>query len=231
MKIVSHGIETALVAIVAAGVLAGSSSATDATLPLSLTGAPIPQFRVVGYPTLIVSGTYPRVARSELDLHSVNRRLRQAVVIEEQRFARFLRAERRHIPAASRRAMHGGFSTRLTRPLSSASTSLVSALMPTKECEPGSTACDVWFSVKVRVPSGDAVTLRQLFTNPVHGLTHLARLAQRRLLAQNGCVTPANHDPEGFAPTWSNYRAFALTPTGLAIGFGIGRVGSQPAVE
>jgi hypothetical protein len=100
----------------------------------------------------------------------------------------------------------------------SASTLVVSALFPVKLCEPGATGCDFWFSITVWVPSGEVIVLQRLFAHPRTGLRALADLVKRRIVASNRCVARFL-DTKGIGPTWDHYRSWALTPSGLAIGF------------
>lgn len=77
--------------------------------------------------------------------------------------------------------------------------------------------------------------LDQLFRNASMARQKLADDAKRLVVAQNSCIRNALGDPtvgasfsKGFSPTAENYRSFALTPDGLAIGFAIGQVGFPP---
>jgi hypothetical protein len=192
--------------------------------PLSVKGKPVPALRVAGYPGLITKAVYPRVSGAGLNLKVVNERLQSAVVAEEKRFGRFLRSYEPHVSKIDRQRLHGGFETSLKPSLLSASTVVVSALMPDTECVPGCTGGDFWLSVTVRVPSGDVVALPRLFANPSSGLRRLASFAERRVRASNRCIGPY-FDPTGFAPTWKNYESFALTTSGIVVGFGTSQVG------
>jgi len=199
-------------------------SATGPVLSLSVEGAPVPALRVAGYPGLVTNAVYPRVFRPGFQLEAVNQGLRTAVVAEEQRFARFLRSYEPRVPKLDRQTLHGGFETSLKPSLLSASTVVVSALIPDTECVPGCTGADFWFSVTVRVPSGDVITLPRLFANRRSGLRALANFAERQVLASNRCIRPY-FEPTGFTPTWKNYQSFALTASGIAVGFGTSQVG------
>src|SRR5438445_7981526 len=77
----------------------GESVEREAVRPLNLRATAIPSLKIAGYPTLTVSGRYPRVATGDGRLSLVNNALRGAVAAEETRFAGFLRSERQHIPA------------------------------------------------------------------------------------------------------------------------------------
>src|SRR5262249_23308897 len=67
------------------------------------------------------------------------------------------------------------------------------------------------------VPSGARVTISDLFANPDQGLRVLARAwrARIRRTSARPCIRIY---PKTSNPTVENYRAFALTPSGLAIG-------------
>ena len=79
-------------------------------------------------------------------------------------------------------------------------------------------------------PVGLTRCLRDLFASPGRALDALAAASRK-----NGCVAVALHDPglgpyvaPWLKPTMSNYRYFALTPQGLAVGFEQDTVASPP---
>src|SRR2546429_5949289 len=100
----------------------------------------------------------------------------------------------------------------------SASTVVVSALLPaTREVFPGQSGGDDWLAMTVRVPSGTRVTITDLFKSPDRGLHVLAAAWKARIRRTGGGPCPHGYR-EVHAPTARDYRAFALTPTGLAVG-------------
>jgi hypothetical protein len=71
--------------------------------------------------------------------------------------------------------------------------------------------------VTVRVPSGRRVTIGELFTDPSRGVSVLAQAWRRGVpRAQRRCVDAGFFGP--WPPTPRYFRAFALTPNGLAVG-------------
>lgn len=217
----SRQILCSVVALVTIASGCGGHAAPVAS-PLPVTPARVPPFAVPGYPTLVIGGSYPSLRGSEYA--TLNAALKTAVIAEERSFARFLQRERRHIPLSARRAMHGGFELSFKRSLVSASTEEFSALMDATECEPGGTGCNYWFAVTLRVPSGEPVTLRSIFSNSTAGLRALAEAAKQAVLHSNKCIASSPNIP-GFLPTWRNYKAFALTARGIAVGFDTSQVG------
>jgi len=114
----------------------------------------------------------------------------------------------------------------------SASTRVVSALLPVRQLYPGGNGGAMWLSFTLQVPSVRSVPLAALFAQPARALAVVARAARRNILAANACIRKTYWDPplhalhaQGFAARWSNYRYFALTPRRLAIGFQIEQVG------
>ena len=200
-----------------------TAAAAQPASPLTVSRTPVPHFDVSGYPSLIVTGSYPQLSGS-LGLKTVNERLRLVVIQEEERFSRFLRSEAPQIPPAQRRSLHGGFTLSIVPSFMSASTAVVSALLRMEECEPGGTGCDYWFSATLQVPSGHPVTLRELLLTPGKGIRTLARLTRLILLKSNKCIA-GSPNRSGVAPSWANYREFAMTPKGLAIGFATSMAG------
>ena len=115
--------------------------------------------------------------------------------------------------------------------LTSASTVVVSTLVPVLALLPGGTDGSTWFAATIKVPSGSPVSTSQLFAQPSEGLKALSRAVRQKVLARNRCVRKSVMDPvagdlnaRGFRPVAQNYRYFALVPQGLAIGFPLGQV-------
>jgi hypothetical protein len=184
----------------------GSSAAT----PLRLVMAPTPPLPVRRYHT---SGTYPQV-RDKVDLEAVNAALREAVLADQRAYTPYARKEKPRVVYRET----GVYRTAVDRKLVSASTVVVSALMPaTRELFPGQHEGDGWLAVTVRVPSGVRVTMSDLFANPDQGLRVLAR-AWRARIRRTGAHPCIRIYPKTYSPTVENYRAFALTPSGLAVG-------------
>jgi hypothetical protein len=130
--------------------------------------APTPPLPVRRYHT---SGTYPQV-RDKVDLEAVNAALREAVLADQRAYTPYARKEKPRVVYRET----GVYRTAVDRKLVSASTVVVSALMPaTRELFPGQHEGDGWLAVTVRVPSGVRVTMSDLFANPDQGLRVLAR--------------------------------------------------------
>ena len=168
---------------------------------------PVPRFET--------AGTYPQVTDGHLSLDAVNAALRAAVLADQRSYAPYARKEKPQIAYTD----YGVYRTGIDRNLLSASTVVVSALMPlTRELFPGQHGGDGWLGITVRVPSGIRVTITDLLAHPSDGLRHLATLYIDRLLRQSGGRECLRLYPGDYSPTVANYRAFALTPRGLAIG-------------
>lgn len=203
----------------------GGSSSTGLNAPsvrsLAVARKPTPPLRVPYYRT---SGAYPQVSLAGLDLDAVNRALRHAVLSEQQTYSRFARKRESVASKQSMRLYPGVYKTSINRQLISASTTVVSALMPTLQLLPGGNDGAFWISVTARVPSGTTVDLQDLLGSR-NNLRALANIARRQILRSYACIriVPAL---SGFASNWTNYRYFALAPSGLAIGFPNGQVAS-----
>jgi hypothetical protein len=74
-----------------------------------------------------------------------------------------------------------------------------------------------WISATVHVPSVTRVTIGELFTDPARGLRVFGH-AWRNALGRRGMRRCAYTYPELYAPSARNYRQFALTPSGFAVG-------------
>jgi len=179
--------------------------------PLTVVLTPTPRFLVPRYDT---SGSIPQVTGSGIDLRDVNTALREAVLQDQRAYAPHARAS---VKVAGR-SCRGVYHVATDRGLLSASTVVVSALLPAQELYPCGNDGNGWVSVTVRVPSGKPVTLGQLFQDPFGGPYALG-VGFFRAIAHDwrlSCVVP---DLSRYQPTLHNYRDFALTPTGLALGF------------
>ena len=201
--------------------------------PLVVVEARTPPLRVPNYRT---SGTYPQVSGGHVGPKAVNAALRDALLNAQRRYAAFVRREyMSSMPELFRRAYRysGTYTTSPKLSLISASTVVVSALIPVRELLPGGTGGATWLSVTVQVPSGAPVGIRGLFSQPAGGLRALASAVRKKVLATNSCIRASNRGPgrainaRGFAPTARNYRYFALTAEGFVVGFPIDQVGGS----
>jgi hypothetical protein len=113
--------------------------------------------------------------------------------------------------------------------LLSANRLVVSALVPVLKLVGTGNDGAYWLSITIRVPSGKAVKLTDLFTSPPRALRAIALSAEHLLTAGNACVRGSLAYPPlgyraGFRASIVNYRHFALIRGGLAFGFDINRV-------
>jgi hypothetical protein len=221
-------IVVAAMSCVAASSLAPSASAGNATLgsdtadgaqSLSVFEAKTPPLRVTPMRT---SGTYPQVSGRGVDLTAVNFALRQAVVDDQQSFGKL-------VPKVDPRTAPGVYQTSPKRRLISASTTVVSALVPTLTLLPAGNDGSWWFSATIEVATARRVAISDLFVDSSQGLKVLAAAARQRLTRENACVrrsveTAGTHFASGFSPTSKHYQYFALLPDGLTIGFPLGQV-------
>lgn len=143
--------------------------------PLRVSEARVPR----AFPRLRVAGTYPQVSGVGPNLGRVNRVILSAIVNKERQLAPSTRVTNR-LPAVFMTASAGRFV--------SASTTVVSVLLPTVELFPGGNDGTRWLAVTIRVATGREVGLRSLFDDPARGIAALARSARHRLTAANACV-------------------------------------------
>ena len=185
-----------------------------AVSPLTLTTVPTPPFRIPRYDT---SGSIPQVYAAGVDLVKVNTALRELVLADQRSYAPNARASAKVTGARCR----GTYKVVTDRALVSASTVVASALLATTELYPCGNDGEGWLAVTVNVPSGKQVALSQLFRDAEgEGIPKLG-VAWFRVVARAndwrlGCVVANLRD---FEPSLRNYRHFALTPRGLAVGF------------
>jgi hypothetical protein len=196
--------------------LGGSSSLNRPDrLALTIVETPTPPLRVAGFDT---RGTYPQVKGGNFDLRAVNRALRAAVLADQRGYAPFARSVRKGIGHPPVGKWRGLYQTKINPELVSASTVVVSALLWVRRA-PALTLLrgPVPLGMTVRVPSGVRVTIADLFANPRLGLRIFGE-AWRAKLRRDGSGDCLGMFPEIFAASVSNYRQFALTSDGLAVG-------------
>ena len=160
-------------------------------------------------------------------LAKVNAELVKVLRHEQRSYARVARAHARRYPPPRMYRDTGIFDMSPRRDLISASTVVVSAMIAERALLPAGNDGDGWQSVTVPVATGAPIAITDLFARPRQGLRALSTAARKHLLATNRCVRDEQRQgfPRwGFAPTPHHYRHFALTPSGLAIGFDLADV-------
>jgi hypothetical protein len=192
----------------------------------------------LGVPHYESSGTYLRVSSPSISLRVVNKVLQSSALADEKDYAALaLRYERQ-----LGKALPVEFGRYLVMPqkgLVSASSVVVSALIPVEEAYPAGVVDELWQSQTVESASGRAVAgLQALFSNPKRALSVVADRVYREVVTGKSgtdlCVqqVEGHHvtrgpPPGAFAPTAADYRYFALTPSGVAIGIPQGAVASD----
>lgn len=179
--------------------------------PLTVVLARTPPLGVPRYKT---SGTYPQVRRGDQNLRAVNASLRRLVLADQRAYAPYARREKPRVRYRAR----GVYRTTVDRKFLSASTVVVSALLPlTRELFPGQHDGDGWLPMTVRIPSGRPVRVTDLFADPRQGLRVLAETWKQLIRRTDGAPCLRIY-PEIFRPTARNYHNFALTPSGITVG-------------
>ncbi|HEX3687662.1 MAG TPA: hypothetical protein VHU60_08755 [Gaiellaceae bacterium] len=166
----------------------------------------------------------------------MNLMIQQAIRREERAYARqALRLYGREMPQLFRSSYpyRGIYETFLEHARISASTVVVSALIPSLQLYPGGNDGSTWISVTLLVPSGREVSLPDLFSSRSRGLQFLAQTVKRNVLQSEPCIKQSISSPitgdlsaRGFEAAPGNYRYFALMPKGLIVGMPNGQVGS-----
>jgi len=197
-----------LAALVLAAATALAGIGNSPVRRLTVVSATTPCLPVRGY---LTTGAYPNVLGRSMRAARTNIALRRAVVTDERRYA----------PSAREHSFgdwNGIYQTAIDQGLTSASTVVVSALIPVLRLYPGGNDGQTWISTTVDVRSGRAVSLRQLLANPSLALPVLASDWKSRL--RNSVLWPSvAGDSASYTPSFAHYRYFSLTPTGLAFGF------------
>lgn len=219
MRALSAGILALILAALTGGA-AGTSNAAGGVYSLKVVNAKTPRIRWSCRTTgITVSGRYPQAFHKGLPLTAVNAALRAAALADE----RSLIAG--GCPPGGRNGAPGPaiYETDPKLPLMSASSVVVSALMHAGSIPPGANFSYDWAAVTIRVATARQISIADLFEHPDQGLKAVAAAARARLFSRNVCAKQYP-SPSGFEPKISNYRYFALTTKGLAIGFTAGVV-------
>ena len=205
----------ALSALLLAGVsalVAGCSSESNRhqARPLRVVGTPTTRFVASFYDA---GGTYPQVRLPGTRLSRVNAAIRHAIAADQRRYA-----------AGVGDWMHDGacggiYVTSIDPQLISASTAVVSALLPALELYPCGNDGRGWVSMTIRVPSGRRLGLTDLFARPNQGLSVVAAAWRERFRRQDVGRILLHAYPRDFRTEAFRHAFFALTPSGLAIGF------------
>ena len=211
----------ALAVILLSGVLASAESTAEVanltsrstTSPLTVVALPTPRFHVPRYDT---SGTYPQVRDGALDLRAVNVSLHAAVLADQRAYAPHARMS----VVAAGDACRGIYQTSIDRRLISASSVVVSALLPATKLYPCGNEGKTWLAVTVQVPGGQRISVSDLFLDPSRGLRVLATSWLAQVRRTEPAVWPCvAKNLAAYRPSARAYRNFALTPNGLAVGF------------
>jgi hypothetical protein len=231
---ISAGVATVVIVFGVAACGGKSSSPAINATALDVHLSPIPRLNLPGYRT---TGAVPQVSAANEDMTAVNTALRATLVAAERTYSTTARKAMAKWPRALRvsvlKRYHGVYEMSPQPRLISASTVVVSVLVPVLELLPGGTDGETWISTTLRVPSGSRIGIPDLFNSPSQGLASLANAVRPRLLSANSCVRSSLNSPlndssyiRGLEPNAKNYRYFSLTTHGMAIGFPVGQVAS-----
>jgi len=199
---------------------------TPATTRLTLGYLPDPAYG----PDYTTTGTYPQVSGVP-NLASVNTALRDLILNDQQQ----AKANFANYGPPQPSADPGVYASDPARGVISASSTIVSALIPTTTIFPGGNDGDHWVSTTVLVPSAKTIGLADLFTDPAQALDIIAAMMKHHFLTSGGCVEQALTDPEFDSSTYlsdldpkpSNYQHFAISPAGLTVGFDQGFLAAE----
>lgn len=203
-----------LLPLVLAAALAVAATTVAAALlarpvrSLTLVGAATPCLPVQGDAT---SGSYPAVLGVSKGAARANIALRRAVVSDQLGLAQSVK---RHLV----RRGGGIYETAIDPDLVSASTTVVSALIPALKPYPGGAEGRTWIATTVEAQSGRTIGLAEILGHASLALSRLVRTWESRPRAVTLSARVAR-DPAAYTPTLGHYRLFALTPAGLAFGF------------
>jgi hypothetical protein len=203
--------------LVAAAAALGTAGCRDGTrsVPadaLAITTSATPRFDVPEYET---RGKFPQIAEIRradgVNVKAVNTALREAVLADERGYEPLARRRRRVFARDNSvyRISPGLYSTAVDRALISASSVVVSGVLPTvREESEGEGLRHFWVAFILDARSGKRVKIDQLFRDPERGVRSLGQ-AWAAIIRQTVCG-PFHRD---FYPD----ARFALLTTGIAV--------------
>jgi hypothetical protein len=194
---------------------------TKHTAALRLTELRTPALRVPGYHT---TGTFPQFKAAALNLGIVNAAIRTAVVQAEAQYARWARKELASFSKIGIRPLGGNYKTQTERRLISASSRLVSVLIPVTRRIGGGPESQDWLALTMDVRSGARISLERLFVNPSMAFRTAARYVRGALRSNNCFRSTSEYWRSGLGPAAANFRSFALTVRGIVFGFSSGQI-------
>src|SRR5438477_3598784 len=158
---------------------AGGSPASPAPVrPLAVLKAPVPPVGLGNYRT---SGFYPQFADQGRPLEQVDAAVGRVVRRAERSYARATRRRYAKWPQMFLPGFGdpGTYKVSIRHDTMSASTRVVSALLPVRQLYPGGNGGAMWLSFTLQVPSVRSVPLAALFAQPARALAVVARAARR----------------------------------------------------
>lgn len=197
----------------------GAKAEDDFATPVAVTLIPTP---TIPRPHFSTSGRYLQLSSAGPTTTIVNRALVAAVLADEEEFAT---SDPSYL---KQHDLEWGFSYKLDpqRRLISASTIVVSALLPATRLFRGGTQGSGWLSVTISVHTGRRVRIRDLFKDVDAGIRALANATRKELEATSVGFKRISQEPlfettygMHLRPTEANFQEFALTDSGFAVGF------------
>lgn len=190
----------------------GAHSHTRAAVhasPLGVVSAATPRFPFAHF---LTRGAFPQVRDGRLALGAVNLALRKAIVADQRAFEPYARRHSKRVAGRRPPSGYAGYyETELDRPIVSASTVVVSALIPrTRAALPPQSQAFGWLGITIRVPSGTRVALPELFARRAPAM----RVLEARIRSDNGLPPSVRRHPAAVLADGK----FALLPSGLAVG-------------
>ncbi len=203
-----------------------SSTSLAPVSSLTVTEGTLPNIDLTGYSTL---GGFPILEGSDPSVMRANKLIYQLIVNSENQFKQNALAQ----PLPPPTSLAGIYQTGVEPGFISATTVTVSVLISLTARLVGGNDGDGWLSITIEMATGQIVGISSIFSNPETGLKVLAKAVQDSVLRNNACIRNATSAKDGFgsialrgfASQVDNYKDFALTNTGLAVGFPNGQVG------
>lgn len=192
---------------------------------LVVTKVPTPSIQIAPSRLFSVTGSYPEFSRPGTPTAAINKAIRQSIVNDQRQSGASSWPSLPGWVMADAVNNPGLYGLVYTGSLTSSSNVVVSTLMGVEWHAPGGTETDSYFiGLTFVVPSPQPVPITALFKNPTTGLELIGRYVQHAVLdppaeTSQECAAAVAICDGALAPSPSNYAQYALTSTGIALGF------------
>ncbi len=191
------------------------------TVKISLKAIPAPQGVGVSF-----TGSYPVLVGLNKEINRNNTEIRNTIIEDERSFISAVNQQ--EIINRQAGIEPGGYNTYEVSPrgVALANSVLASLLLAKTQAFAGGVTFSDWISITLELSTGMKVAISDLFKDPKIALAVISKRSESILESNNSCFKGSigmkglsRLFESGLDPKSQNFRDFALTRTGLALGF------------